>query len=134
VCAVDLQVGKRAELRRSQRVCVGVSVLVTWSGATGKLASEETKTLIVNIHGASIEVRRAVRLDDLLKLRNITTHEEINCRVVDLGATDKGITNVGIEFVAPAPRFWRIAFPPEDWNARSPEAKGYRPETPRNKG
>jgi len=32
---------------------------------------------------------------------------------------------VGIEFLEPSPRFWRIAFPPEDWSARSPEAKGF---------
>jgi hypothetical protein len=127
VCAVDVQVVKRTELRRSQRVCVSVEVVVTWGGATGKLASEETKTLIVNTHGALIALRSAVRLDDLLKLRNATTHEEIACRVIDLGATDKGVTNVGIEFVEPAPRFWHIAFPPEDWTTRSPESKGYRP-------
>jgi hypothetical protein len=30
---------------------------------------------------------------------------------------------VGIEFLGPAPRLWRVAFPPEDWSPRSPEAK-----------
>jgi hypothetical protein len=30
---------------------------------------------------------------------------------------------VGIEFDEPAPRFWRVAFPPEDWSPHSPEAK-----------
>jgi hypothetical protein len=127
VCAVDVQVVKRTELRRSQRVCVSVDVVITWGGATSQLASEGTKTLIVNTHGALIALRRTVQLDDLLKVRNTKTHEEVSCRVVDLGATEKGVTNVGIEFVEPAPRFWHIAFPPEDWTARSPEAKGYRP-------
>jgi hypothetical protein len=127
VRAVDVQVAKRTGLRRSQRVCLSVDVVITWGGATGKLASELCKTLLVNIHGASIASRRAVQLDDLLKLKNTTTQEEVACRVVDLGATDKGVTNVGIEFVEPAPRFWHIAFPPADWTPRSPEAKGHRP-------
>ena len=126
MCAVEMQVTKRIEMRRSQRVCVSVDVMITWGGVTGKWASEVCKTLVVNIHGASIGSRRAVQLDDLLKLKNTTTQEEVACRVVDLGATDKGITNVGIEFVEPAPRFWHIAFPPENWSARSPEAKGYK--------
>jgi hypothetical protein len=25
-------------------------------------------------------------------------------------------TEVGLEFSEPVPRFWRITFPPEDWN------------------
>ena len=135
VCAVEVQVAKRAEVRRSQRVCVSVHVVVTWGGATGKPASEETKTLIVNAHGALILLRKRVQVNDLLKLRNAKTQEELACRVVDLSAADQlGATNVGIEFVEPAPRFWHIAFPPEDWTPRNPEAKGYRPETGRGKG
>jgi hypothetical protein len=134
VCAVDVQVAKRAEVRRSQRVCVSVDVVVTWGGATGKPGSEATKTLVVNAHGALILLRKRVQIDDVLKLRNAKTQEELSCRVVDPSAADQlGVTNVGIEFVEPAPRFWHIAFPPEDWTPRSPEAKGYRPETVRGK-
>ena len=133
MCAVDVQVPKRNELRRSQRVCVSVNVVSTWGGVDNNLASEESKTLAVSRHGASIASRRAVQLHDLLKLKNMTTQEEVACRVVDLGATEKGVTTVGIEFVEPAPQFWHIAFPPDDWTARSPEAKGYRPESLRGK-
>jgi hypothetical protein len=43
--------------------------------------------------------------------------------VVDAGSKSDGKTEVGIEFLEPAPRFWHIAFPPEDWNLNSPEAK-----------
>jgi hypothetical protein len=112
---IDVQFGKHKERRHSQRVCVSVDVLILWGGATSQLASEETKTIIVNKRGVLVPLRKHVQLRDLLKVRNTATHEEVACRVVDLGTTDKlGVTGVGIEFVAPAPRFWRVAFPPED--------------------
>ncbi len=126
--SVDVQFGKHIDRRRSQRVCLSVDVVVLWGGATSELESEETKTVMVNTHGALILLRKAVQLDDLVKVRNTATHEEVACRVVDLAATDKmGITTVGIEFVEPAPRFWHIAFPPERWSLQSPEAKGHTP-------
>ena len=113
----DVQFGKDSERRRSQRVCVSVDVVVSWGGATSQLGSEETKTVIVNAHGALIFLRRAVQTNDLLKLRNTLSHEEVACRVVHLSASDElGMMNVGVEFVEPAPQFWHIAFPPEDWN------------------
>lgn len=118
---------KHREIRRSQRVCVSVEVEVLWGDANNLLASEKTKTLIVNSHGALIPLRRTVETNELLKLRNTTTHEEVACQVIDLSrANQLGMTNVGIEFVEPAPRFWHIAFPPEDWSLQSPGAKGYR--------
>ncbi|HKV63670.1 MAG TPA: hypothetical protein VJO16_17315 [Candidatus Acidoferrum sp.] len=40
-----------------------------------------------------------------------------------MGAVHDGKFEVGIEFVELAPRFWRVAFSPEDWSPRSPEAK-----------
>jgi len=127
VRAVKVLSLKHREIRRSQRVCVSVEVEVLWGDANNLLASEKTKTLIVNSHGALIPLRRTVETNELLKLRNTTTHEEVACQVIDLSrANQLGMTNVGIEFVEPAPRFWHIAFPPEDWSLQSPGAKGYR--------
>ena len=31
---------------------------------------------------------------------------------------------VGVDFMNPCPRFWRISFPPPDWTSQSPDAKG----------
>ena len=44
------------------------------------------------------------------------TAEELPCKVIFLGQRDSGKTEVGIEFTEPSPLFWRIAFPPEDWD------------------
>jgi hypothetical protein len=101
--------------------------VVLWLQPNNKVASEATKTLIVNAHGALIPLRTTVNINQLLTLRNTTTNEELTCRVIDLSSADpSGMRSVGIEFIEPAPRFWHIAFPPADWSARSPEAKGYR--------
>jgi hypothetical protein len=119
---------KHREIRRSQRVCVSVDVEVLWGEANNLLASEKTKTLVVNSHGALIPLRRKVEMSDVFKLRNTATQEEIACRVTDMQRADPlGMTNVGIELVEPAPRFWHISFPPEDWSLLTPGAKGYRP-------
>jgi hypothetical protein len=130
VRTTDVQFVKDRERRRSQRVCVSIDVVVLWGGATRQLASEETKTLIVNAHGALVLLRKAVHINDIIKLRNTTAHEEVACRVVHLSESDHlGMTNVGAELVEPAPRFWHIAFPPADWTPRSPEAKSHTPRT-----
>jgi hypothetical protein len=119
-----LQFGKHNGRRHSQRVCVSVDVVVFWRGAVGEPASEETKTLAVNAHGALVILRRAVQLGDSLNLKNATTADEIACRVVSLGSRDNsGTMPVGIEFVEPARRFWHIEFPPEDWSFHYPDAK-----------
>jgi len=39
--------------------------------------------------------------------------------VVFLGPVRAARQRSGLEFTAPRPTFWRVAFPPEDWTARS---------------
>jgi hypothetical protein len=87
------------------------------------VASEETHTLIVNAHGALIQLALTVEIGQLLGIKNMQTLEELVCRVVNLGPDQPGKREVGIEFELASPRFWRIAFPPSDWTPRSPDAK-----------
>ena len=83
-------------------------------------------TIVVNAHGVLISLDANVTVGQVLVLKNLQTQEESPCRVVDLSIHDKK-SAVAVEFLEPAPRFWRIAFPPEDWTPRNPEAKGHRP-------
>lgn len=125
----DPQPAKATNVRRSQRVYLSVGVVVVQQRPNGKSHSEETRTLVVNAHGALLLLRMEVALRDLLTLRNVKTLEEMSCRVVDLGLlTPSGAKEIGLEFVTPSPRFWRVAFPPLDWSPRSLEAKGHRPQ------
>src|SRR5713226_2318305 len=110
--------------RRSQRVMVKVSVMVLAEGADKKSASEETRTVTVNAHGAMILLGLKVSIGQLLTLRNERTGEEVACRVVYLSPHESEKRQVGVDFMEPCPRFWRISFPPPDWTTRSSEAKG----------
>ena len=51
------------------------------------------------------------------------TQEEHECHVAFLGPVRAGKAEIGLEFTAPHPTFWRVAFPPEDWTPRHPEAR-----------
>ncbi len=116
--------GDQNAQRRSQRVIVKVSVMVLAEGAENKPVSEETRTVTVNAHGAMILLGLKVSIGQLLTLRNSSTKEEIACRVVYVSPHESEKRQVGVDFINPCPRFWRISFPPSDWSTRSPEAKG----------
>ena len=78
--------------------------------------SEPTSTLVVNAHGALITLEAKVNQGQKLFMSSAVS-EKRACRVVHVGPTLQGRTQYGIEFAEPAPNFWHITFPPEDWSA-----------------
>jgi hypothetical protein len=125
----DLHPNRMANLRRSQRVCLSIPIMVIKAEAGKPHASEETRTLIVSAHGALLELRMPVKFGDRLTLKHQKTQEELHCRVVNFGGEQSSKREVGVEFEVPSPRFWRIAFPPADWSPRGPDSK---PPTPQS--
>jgi hypothetical protein len=123
VSTTPTRLQKNPNQRRSQRVMLSVRILVAGSHADGRRFSEEAVTSVVNAHGALILLAEKVTLGQLLTVRNVKSGAELQAEVVDVGAPQDGKFEVGMEFLEPSPRFWRIAFPPEDWTPRSPEAK-----------
>ena len=109
---------------------LSVKILVGGDRHDGKHFSEEAITSVVNAHGALIFLVEKVTLGQSVTVRNIKSNEELHAEVVDVGALHEGKTEVGIEILGPAPRFWRVAFPPEDWSPRHPEAKRRTTTTP----
>jgi hypothetical protein len=105
--------GPEANRRRSQRVILSVPVVV--SGNLPKEFTENTKTLVVNAHGALITLAAKVSQGQQLELKSPTNPEKQSCKVVYIGPTVQGQTQVGVEFTKPAPNFWHVAFPPENW-------------------
>src|SRR5580698_11628943 len=104
----DLQANsKMLQLRRSQRVCLRLPIVVLREGPGVNVASEETNTLIVNAHGALIQLALTVEIGQLLGIKNTQTMEELVCRVVHLGPEHPGKREVGIEFELAWRRFWR---------------------------
>jgi hypothetical protein len=112
--------------RRSHRVIIGVAIVVMSEGSPKDKAFEEsTQTLVVNAHGALIGLSANVKKGQLLRLKNRATKEEQLCKIMHLGQTTAGVTQIGVEFTSPSPNFWRIAFPPDDWvmTAQAQETK-----------
>jgi hypothetical protein len=101
--------------RRSMRVLLSVPILVSGKTANNQDFKEETRTLVVNAHGALIALEAQVAAQQNVTLSNKATQQSIDCRVVHLGSTQGGKTQVGLEFVRPSGKFWQIDFPPDDW-------------------
>jgi hypothetical protein len=104
-----------AEPRRTQRVRIGMSVV--FSGTLGdKPFEEKSKTITVNANGCLVLMATKVKRGQTLKIINPQTQEELTCTVCFLGESRDGKSEVAFEFSEPAPKFWRIAFPPNDWD------------------
>jgi len=109
--------------RRSQRVLMQVAIRIRGDNAQGTPFEEETETLAINAHGALILLQARVTSGSKVHMKHKRTEEEQECYVVFLGPVRSGKAEIGLEFSSPRPAFWRVAFPPEDWNPRSPEAR-----------
>ena len=112
-----------ASRRRSQRVLMQVGIRVRGKDAQGKDFEEMTETLAINAHGALILLIVRVISGAILLVKHNKTEEEQECHVAFLGPVRSGRAEVGVEFTSPRPTFWRVAFPPEDWSPKSPEAR-----------
>jgi hypothetical protein len=110
--------------RRSQRVLMQVAVRIRGTDAQGKSIDEETETLAINAHGALVMVQARFTSGSKVLLQHKRTQEEQECHVVFLGPVRAGKAEIGLEFSSPHPTFWRVAFPPEDWTPKHPEARG----------
>lgn len=109
--------------RRSQRVLMQVGIRVRGKDAQGKEFEEMTDTLALNAHGALVLLNARVISGAIIHIKNNKTEEEQECHVAFLGPVRSGRAEVGVEFTSPHPTFWRVAFPPEDWSPKSPEAR-----------
>jgi len=101
--------------RRTQRVLMRVPVNISGQSTRGSQFDEQTHTLSVNAHGASILLFASVRIGQQLKLVNIATGDEAECTVAHVGQPKADRTEVGVFFVLANPRFWHVTFPPRDW-------------------
>src|SRR5215471_14035271 len=101
--------------RRSQRVIARIRVRVIRHGNLDSDLSENTQTLVVNAHGALLALAMISHSGETLTLKHLLTSEERQVRVVRIEEKRSPPKEVAVEFITPAPNFWHIAFPPEDW-------------------
>jgi hypothetical protein len=98
--------------RRTQRVHIAMPVIVR-----GKNFTESTNTVTVNEHGCLLLLKHKVLGGESLSLVNSKTMEELPGKVVALGRVENSATHVAIKFTGHSPLFWRISFPPDDWQS-----------------
>jgi len=101
--------------RRSMRVLLSVPIYVTGETKDGKKFEEQTRTLVVNAHGALISLAAKVVAEQRIQVSNRATRKSMDCRVVYVGNPAAGKMQMGVEFTEACPSFWQIDFPPEDW-------------------
>jgi hypothetical protein len=102
--------------RRTQRVMIGMPVLLRIANTKGVFFEETAETVVVNAHGCMVRLAVPLTRGQVVRITNSSSLEERPCRVVSIGQFVDGKTEVALEFSEPSPRFWRIVFPPEDWN------------------
>ena len=112
--------------RRSQRLFLQVRVILEGKLANNKPFSEETHTIVVNAHGALIEMSNSLEHGQTVTISNVRTGDKTECTVKLVTPTDGRKFNTAVEFTNPNPGFWRISFPPDDWTNKSPDAKKFR--------
>jgi hypothetical protein len=101
--------------RRSSRVMIEVPVDLIGRTANGLVFREETRTIVVNAHGALLNSAMSLDITSTIVVKNKKTNDEVQCRVIYRRETQQGRADMGIEFIAAHPTFWAITFPPDDW-------------------
>ncbi len=117
--ALTWKESSRSLTNRRSSIRVNIDLMpveIFGQGSNGKVFREETHTTVVNAHGAHLILTSSTEVKTSILLINKKTNMEVQCRVVYRKETEKGKAELGLEFVDPQPRFWGIAFPPEDWN------------------
>jgi hypothetical protein len=119
------------EQRRSHRVHIAITVVIRFKRGEQTL-QEETTTTVVNSAGGLLLTNLPLLQGQTISITNKKTNEELACKVAFTGVGEGNRLQVGFEFVEPAPKFWRISFPPDNWDAserkRPPEVQRVAPK------
>ena len=102
--------------RKAATVAIDMPVEITGKTVNGESFRRATRTTYVNAHGARLILAATTEIEPAILLINKTTGTQAQCHLVYQKKIMGGKYELGIEFVAPQPRFWGIAFPPEDWS------------------
>lgn len=115
-----------ADRRRTHRIQIHMPVIVR--GKSGNHPFEElAHTVSVNANGCMVRVEARIARAQHVSIVNPKTAEELPCTVTFVGQKDAGKTEIGLEFSEPSPLFWRIAFPPEQWDPSERKRPGTHP-------
>jgi len=98
--------------RRSGRIAREIRIVLMGTDTSGRVFSEETRTVVLSRHGAGVLSKFRVALDEILTMRFLGGTTEVAVRLVgELGHDSRGYT-YGVAFVDPELDFWELKFPP----------------------
>jgi hypothetical protein len=97
------------ERRRAQRVLLRMPVIVH---VASKPEPMEGHTHTVSVSGAMIVLREGLPQGTKCTLENPKTQQRVEVQVVRPPQMNHDGSLIPIEFLAPAPQFWNIVFPP----------------------
>lgn len=95
---------------------LGVPLVVSGPTQGSRLFQEGTHTVDVSAHGALVLLGTKVSLGERVVVMNLNNWDEREATVARVGCDSSNINRVGIQFTEPAPEFWLVSSPPEDWN------------------
>jgi hypothetical protein len=104
-----------ADRRRSERLSLGVVLVVRGQSVEGEAFQEATFTTSVSAHGALVVMSTKVALGQTIYLKNPNTQKEMEGRVTRFGPLHGNQAQVGIDFAHPTLTFWPAVFPPKSW-------------------
>jgi hypothetical protein len=96
--------------RRSGRIAKELDIVLLGTDTTGKVFSEETKTVVLSRHGAGVVSRYRFTLDELMTLRLSGSTMEALVRLVGQTGGEPGRYVYGFAFVEPDPASGRWSF------------------------
>jgi hypothetical protein len=94
--------------RRSSRVRSRVPICVRFQDEAKRSVAEQSHSVIVNEHGALILLAHVVRIQQIIRVENLSSGKEVLCRVALIGPTFMGKTQIAVEFIMPMPGFWNV--------------------------
>lgn len=95
---------------------VALEAAVTVTGArpssegTRDLFTEETRTILVFVDGAVIQLAAGVAVGQLLFLTNQKTKEEVVCQILQKRVFRPTVCYVEVQFTEDKPKFWGVSF------------------------
>lgn len=111
------------EQRRSHRVHLAVPVMLRGKRGDQTFA-EQTTTTVVNGAGGLLMTALPLQTGQTVTVTHKKTSEVQECKIAFVGMGEGNRLQVGFEFLEPAPKFWRIAFPPDNWDSSERKRPG----------
>lgn len=100
------------KLRRSGRISKSVPILLIGSDTDGRMFSEQTRTVILSLHGAGVISFHKLLAEQELILRSLETNREAEIRVVGEIGMQGDKHTYGVAFLDDYLDFWQMEFPP----------------------